>query len=143
MKKTIIILSAIFAVFILSYLIMFLRKVKPMKNYIITSKFTDDLNGIVLSCEYGENLYSVTSGIVCEIGENETAGRYLSIYSKLHKIKFRYSHLSNITCKLNEKVLAGDLIGFAGNTGQTTGTCLYLEMQKNEKPENPENFISL
>lgn len=42
-----------------------------------------------------------------------------------------YMHLSKVVVKKGQVVKKGDLIGYTGNTGHTTGPHLHLECQKN------------
>jgi murein DD-endopeptidase MepM/ murein hydrolase activator NlpD len=71
------------------------------------------------------------------------------IYGKLiiigHAIGFRtyYAHLSVISIRRGQKVKSGDIIGYVGNTGETTGPHLHYEIRIGEIPIDPMNFISV
>ncbi|MBJ2174734.1 M23 family metallopeptidase [Aureibaculum sp. A20] len=51
-----------------------------------------------------------------------------------------YAHLSKYNVKQGQTVKRGDLIGFVGNTGRSSGPHLHYEVHKNGKPINPINF---
>jgi murein DD-endopeptidase MepM/ murein hydrolase activator NlpD len=51
-----------------------------------------------------------------------------------------YGHMSKILVKPGQKVMRGDLIGYVGNTGSSTGPHLHYEVRKNGNPLNPVNF---
>jgi hypothetical protein len=51
-----------------------------------------------------------------------------------------YAHMSRITVRAGQKVSRGELIGYVGNTGATTGPHLHYEVIKDGKKINPINF---
>lgn len=53
-----------------------------------------------------------------------------------------YSHLDSFNVKSNEFVRKGDIIGFTGETGLSTGPHLHYEIILGRKKLNPEPFLS-
>lgn len=51
-----------------------------------------------------------------------------------------FAHLSKIPVKVGEKVNAGMIIGYSGNTGNSTGPHLHYEVRKNGKAVDPTSF---
>ena len=51
-----------------------------------------------------------------------------------------YAHMEKIVVKKGQTVKRGDVIGYLGNTGLSTGPHLHYEVRKNEKPVDPINF---
>ena len=45
-----------------------------------------------------------------------------------------------ILAKKGQKIKRGDVIGYLGNTGLSTGPHLHYEVRKNDKPIDPINF---
>jgi murein DD-endopeptidase MepM/ murein hydrolase activator NlpD len=52
-----------------------------------------------------------------------------------------YSHLSRITARKGQEVVPGNVLGYEGNTGATTGPHLHFEIRLNGKHVNPRNHI--
>jgi murein DD-endopeptidase MepM/ murein hydrolase activator NlpD len=51
-----------------------------------------------------------------------------------------YGHMSKIIVRSGQKIKRGDLIGYVGNSGTSTGPHLHYEVRKNGNPVNPVNF---
>ncbi len=52
-----------------------------------------------------------------------------------------YAHLSRIAVSEGENVVKGDVVGYEGTTGFSTGPHLHFEVRVNGKPNNPLNFV--
>jgi murein DD-endopeptidase MepM/ murein hydrolase activator NlpD len=52
-----------------------------------------------------------------------------------------YGHMSKINVRDGQKINRGDVIGFVGNTGTSTGPHLHYEVMKNGNKINPVNFF--
>ncbi len=52
-----------------------------------------------------------------------------------------YGHLSAFNVKKGQKVKRGDVIGYIGNTGCSTGPHLHYEVHKDRKPVDPAFFF--
>ena len=52
-----------------------------------------------------------------------------------------YAHLSRVTVPLGAGVLAGQLIGYSGNTGNSTGPHLHFEVRADGKAVDPEPLL--
>lgn len=52
-----------------------------------------------------------------------------------------YAHMSSIKAPLNAYVQKGDVVGYEGTTGYSTGPHLHFEVRVNGKPTNPLNYI--
>ena len=53
----------------------------------------------------------------------------------------RYAHLSSYTVRDGEQVRKGDLIGYVGSTGRSTGPHLHYEVRVSSEPVNPIPYM--
>ena len=54
-----------------------------------------------------------------------------------------FGHLSGWNVKQGDVVKAGDVIGFVGSTGRSTGPHLHYEIRFNDENVNPQNFLNI
>jgi len=92
--------------------------------------------GIDLPAPRGTPIRAVKSGIVSISDYNGSYGNYVVIehangYSSL------YGHMSSRAVSENETVKQGQVIGYVGSTGSSTGNHLHLEIRKNGTRINP------
>lgn len=96
--------------------------------------------GIDIEAPYGAPVYATAEGIVDYAG-------WLSDYGKTVIIKHPsgyetlYGHFSKIKVKIGEKVKAGEIIGYVGSTGRSTGSHLHYEVRLDSKFLDPLKFI--
>ena len=115
----------------------------PLKNIIITQYFGDTAfaksgayngkghNGIDFGASPGTPILSSLSGTVAGTGNTDlVAGCYS--YGKWvlinhdNGLSTLYAHLSLIKAEKGQRVSTGDIIGYSGNTGYTTGPHLHF-----------------
>jgi murein DD-endopeptidase MepM/ murein hydrolase activator NlpD len=56
-------------------------------------------------------------------------------------IATRFGHLSGFAVRQGQKVRRGDVIGYVGSTGRTTGPHLHYEILLNGQPINPLRIL--
>lgn len=96
--------------------------------------------GLDFSATYGVPIHASASGYITKAKKSKT-GYGNQVYI-LHGFGFktRYAHLEKIYVKQGQKVKKGDIIGFVGSTGKSTGSHLHYEVIKNKKHLNPQGF---
>jgi len=97
--------------------------------------------GIDFTAPIGTPIYATGNGTV------ERLKSRMSGYGKVVKIdhgygyETLYAHMSKIIVRPGQKVKRGEIIGYVGNTGRSTGPHLHYEVIKNKKPVNPVHFF--
>ena len=85
-------------------------------------------------------IYAPADGIV-------KSARYMGGFGKSLKIDHGfgyttfYAHLSKFNIERGKKIKRGDLIGYSGNTGRSTGPHLHYEVHYYGKPQNPLDYF--
>lgn len=69
---------------------------------------------------------------------NEGYGNLIIVENGPYRTYF--AHLSKIPVKIGDKVTAGMVVGYSGNTGNSTGPHLHYEVRKNGQQINPTSF---
>ena len=86
---------------------------------------------------------ATADGVVEYAAASGTGYGYLVIISHNFGFSTRYAHLSNYdVVKVGQFVKKGDLIGYSGNTGRSTGPHLHYEVRFLQRTIDPANFIA-
>jgi murein DD-endopeptidase MepM/ murein hydrolase activator NlpD len=92
--------------------------------------------GLDYKCNRGDPLYAADSGVVTIAGWNGGYGILVEI-SHGNGFTTRYGHFSQLTVGAGQAVYQGDLLGYCGSTGWSTGPHLHFEVRKNGVPQDP------
>lgn len=98
--------------------------------------------GVDLAAPKGTPIYATRSGTVTIARASASAGNYVTInhgdgYSSV------YMHMENFVVSVNERVSAGQLIGYVGSTGISTGPHLHFGISYNGTYVNPALYVNL
>jgi len=96
--------------------------------------------GMDFTAPTGTPIYATGDGIV-ERADNGSRGygNHVRIDHGFGYLTL-YAHMSEIAVKPGQKVSRGEVIGYVGNTGKSSGPHLHYEVHKNDRPINPINF---
>ncbi len=97
--------------------------------------------GLDFAAPMGSPIRAVSSGRVVYSGWATGYG-YVVIIEHQKGLRTLYAHNSKLLVSVGESVGRGEVISRSGNTGNSTGPHLHLEVQVNGRPENPLNYIN-
>ena len=96
--------------------------------------------GMDIDGERGDPVMAPANGVVIKA---EWQGGYGNMIEVDHGngLTTRYGHLAKIEIQAGDVVQRGQLIGFVGSTGRSTGPHLHYELRLNDKTINPRRFL--
>ena len=100
--------------------------------------------GIDIPAPSGTNIYAAKSGVVIHAakgtGSSWSYGNYV-IVSHSDGTSTLYAHMSRIGCKEGQTVKQGDVVGYVGTTGRSTGNHLHFEVRSGSTRKDPVNYF--
>ena len=96
--------------------------------------------GIDLAQPTGTPVYATADGIVSKAERFSSYGNYIQIEHG-GEMETRYAHLSGYNVTAGQRVRKGDLIGFVGSTGRSTGPHLHYEVRISGQPVDPRPYM--
>lgn len=116
----------------------------------ITSRFGERLDpfsgegavhtGVDISAQYGDPVRATADGVVLEASEHAGYGR-LVVLDHGFGLTTWYGHMSSFTVPPGIRVKRGDVIGYVGVSGRTTGPHVHYEVRINNAPVNPMRYL--
>lgn len=99
-------------------------------------------NGVDLAIGQGTPIYATKSGYVTTATYNYAYGYYVTI-NHMDGFSSLYGHMTNYTVSEGQYVSRGDVIGYVGTTGWSTGYHLHFTIYYNGSTVNPMSYITL
>ena len=99
-------------------------------------------SGVDIGSSYGHQVIAPADGVV-------TFADFLGGYGKAvmldhgHGISTRYGHLSGYAVTPGQHLHRGDVIGYVGLSGRSTGPHLHYEVRINDTPVNPYKYLRI
>jgi len=97
-------------------------------------------NAIDIGAPSGTPILAADSGMVVFRGWSGNYGNMIKIDHGGGELVTLYAHLSSYNVKLGDTVSKGDVIGYVGNTGFSTGPHLHYEILVDGSPVNPLSY---
>ena len=93
-------------------------------------------NGLDFAAATGTPIYATGDGVVSMAGFNSGFGNVVKVRHG-NGYETLYAHMSRIKARNGNSVKRGDVIGYVGSTGLSTGPHLHYEIHKNGVPVDP------
>jgi len=97
-------------------------------------------NGLDISAPLNSKVYVTADGVVVSTGNDSLHGNNILV-SHSDGLRTWYMHLNKINVEKGDKVEKGQVIGFVGTTGRSTGSHLHYEVLKNGVSIDPTPYL--
>lgn len=107
--------------------------------------FADDSEGefhrgIDIAAPKGTAIHATGDGVVATAGWGNGYGREV-VLNHGHGITTLYAHMASIAVIPGESVTRGQVIGYVGSSGHSTGAHLHYEVRIHDTPVNPHRYM--
>ena len=96
--------------------------------------------GVDVGADYGAPVHVTADGMVLDAGQHSGYGRVV-IVDHGFGITTWYAHLSSYAVVTGTRVKRGEVIGYAGISGRSTGPHVHYEVRMNNAPVNPWRYM--
>ena len=96
--------------------------------------------GVDISAPKGTPIRATADGVVRSAAMESGYGREVVI-DHTHNIATCYAHMSGFTVIAGQTVVRGQVIGYVGTSGRTTGAHLHYEVRIRNTPVNPHKYM--
>ncbi len=98
--------------------------------------------GIDISASFGEPIHATADGVVEFADKTSGYGREV-ILDHGHGIKTVYGHMSGFAITGGDEVRRGQVIGYVGMSGRSTGPHVHYEVRIQNVPVNPHKYLRM
>lgn len=123
-----------------------LNLIRPMSGTItsrfgaVSSRRVSRHTGLDIAASTGTKIKACAGGTVTFSGYKGSYG-YMVVVNHGNGVETYYGHCSKLYVKAGQQVKQGDVIAAVGNTGNSTGPHLHLEIRLNGVAYNPQNYL--
>jgi murein DD-endopeptidase MepM/ murein hydrolase activator NlpD len=96
--------------------------------------------GIDIAAPSGTAIHATADAVVATAGWGTGYGREV-VLDHGHGITTLYAHMASITVVPGETISRGQVIGYVGLTGRSTGAHLHYEVRIHDTPVNPHRYM--
>ena len=98
--------------------------------------------GIDIAAPQGTPIRATANGVVLSAGLANGYGREV-IVDHGHGVKTLYGHMSGFNVLAGQTVFTGQIIGYVGHTGRTTGNHVHYEVKIHDISVNPHKYLRM
>lgn len=96
--------------------------------------------GIDITSPLGTPIHATADGVVTTAGMVNGYGRMVRI-DHGHGLETGYGHMSGFAVTEGQQVVRGQVIGYVGHSGRTTGNHVHYEVRIHNAPVNPHKYL--
>ncbi len=97
--------------------------------------------GVDIAAPVGTPVFCAADGVVSFSGWKPFLGNSILVQLNHTNLLTIYGHLHSMTISRSDSVFQGQVIGYVGSTGKSTGPHLHFEIRHNEVSINPVSFL--
>ncbi len=130
----------------------FCRPLSQLNEYVVSSKYGYRIHpvlgeikkhiGVDFAVNKGTPVYATSVGVITRSSYHKGYGNHVMI-AHANQLKTLYGHLLFFIVTKGDVVKTGQLIGFTGNTGVSTGPHLHYEVLIKNKRVDPLLFLKM
>jgi murein DD-endopeptidase MepM/ murein hydrolase activator NlpD len=106
-----------------------------------TTKVDEIHTGMDIDAKLGTEVKVIFDGVVEKVEDDQSLGLVV-VVDHGNGYKSIYGHLSEVKTNVGDNVKKGDIIALTGNSGVSTGPHLHFEIQLNDQPVDPQEFLN-
>lgn len=96
--------------------------------------------GMDFTAPVGTEIRATGNGVVSKVEFNGRGYGNNVVVNHGYGYQTLYGHMSRMTVRPGQRVNRGDIIGYVGNSGTSTGPHLHYEVHRGGSPVNPVNY---
>lgn len=97
--------------------------------------------GLDFTAPTGTPIYASANGVVKTAGNLGTGYGIHVVINHGYGYQTLYGHMVKVKVRPGQRVVRGEIIGYVGNTGKSTGPHCHYEVHKNGRPLDPVYFF--
>jgi murein DD-endopeptidase MepM/ murein hydrolase activator NlpD len=98
-------------------------------------------SGLDIGASCGTPIKAAGTGVIISAGFNSGGYGNMTLINHGNGLSTLYGHQSSIIVTAGQSVTQGQLIGYVGSTGKSTGCHLHFEVRVNGNPVDPSGYL--